>query len=730
MVLIIVDCILMLSGFYKNEVYKSGERVSVSGCVNTVKTNEYGLGCYLDEGIYVTIQKNIPDISVGDTILVDGVVKELQLPRNDGQFNQKQYYRSIGIFYKISASKVSVISHGSSYDKLINRVKATMTDSFSSIMSDNDAAVMSAVVLGDKSDMDKDYYELYQQSGIAHLLAISGLHVSFVGMALYQILRKSGFTCLPAFGAALCFLAAYGVLTGNGVSARRAVIMCVVRMGAEVVGRYYDTLSSLSLAAILLIAENPYVIVNSGFLLSFLAILGICVMVPPVTGLIKPAMDNWCDSVYFDASALAVNARKAVRWFVMSLATSAAISLFTLPVILYSFFEVPVMGVLLNVFVIPLMSLVLFTGITGGVAACVSRAAGTFLIGGAHYVLQFYEMLCRLTGELSFNRLCLGRPSMLRIVIYYVCLVGGIYLLSFLKERKLCGRAGVLVYLVTIAVVAGYRRNDGFVVHMIDVGQGDGIYVQCDSLNMLFDGGSTDISSVGKYRIYPFLRSHGVSCIDYVFVSHTDNDHINGIAELMDMTDASFKIGTLVMPRVDEKIADDNYAALIAAANDKNVRIVYAAAGTFAIEKGKLAVSCVSPYTDEKYADVNSASAVYLLEYDAFDMLMTGDMTKESEEILLKRQSEQERSVRNISKINVLKTAHHGSKTSSSTSFIGEVSPDVALISCGIDNRYNHPSPETLDTLEAAGCEVYETDVNGQISIFYKNGTYTVKTKF
>ena len=221
-------------------------------------------------------------------------------------------------------------------------------------------------------------------------------------MAIYRWLRKRGVSFILSFGMAVSFLVIYALLTGNGLSARRAIIMCVVKMGAEVLGKMYDALSALSLAAIVLITENPFVVVNAGFLLSFSAILGISLVVSPLSDIVSLRIDGWVDNIYFNTPVLIKLIKRAVRWGVLSLVSSLGISMFMLPVILYYYFEVPVFSVILNIFVLPLMSVILFAGITGGMLALLCMPVGTFFMGSVHYILKFYQFFHFLFSLLKY----------------------------------------------------------------------------------------------------------------------------------------------------------------------------------------------------------------------------------------------------------------------------------------------------------------------------------------
>lgn len=174
------------------------------------------------------------------------------------------------------------------------------------------------------------------------------------------------------------------------------------------------------------------------------------------------------------------------------------------------------------------------------------------------------------------------------------------------------------------------------------------------------------------------------------------------------------------MPDISLEFKDDNYKELVDKAKQAGVRVLYANAGNICLNSNKLNITCLSPKLFETYSDVNSSSAVYLVEYDGYRMIMTGDMTKETEKKLMETE---------IGKINILKVAHHGSKSSSMKDFISKLSPDMAIISCGINNRYGHPDSETLEVLKCTGCNVFETDLSGQISIFYNKKSWVIKTK-
>ena len=259
---------------------------------------------------------------------------------------------------------------------------------------------------------------------------------------------------------------------------------------------------------------------------------------------------------------------------------------------------------------------------------------------------------------------------------------------------------------MTAACRAGYTSGEEVEATVLDVGQGDGIFIRGPGVSCFIDGGSSDVSQAGTYRIEPFLLANAAEVLDYAFVTQGDEDHINGIRELLEGQDLGIRIRTLVLPP--EEYHEEKLTALAAAAKENGTRVVVMEAGEEIRSEG-MRITCLGPESGSSAEPGNSASLVLGLSYGAFDMLLTGDVEGKGEESLI-------RSGR-LKRYDVLKAAHHGSKDSGSEAFLEIVKPKVALISAGRDNRYGHPHQETLDRLGAAGCRVYSTQESGAVTV-------------
>jgi competence protein ComEC len=258
----------------------------------------------------------------------------------------------------------------------------------------------------------------------------------------------------------------------------------------------------------------------------------------------------------------------------------------------------------------------------------------------------------------------------------------------------------------------------GFSITCLDVGQGDGIVVETSkNHHYLIDGGSSNVSQVGKYRILPYLKSQGISYLDYVWVSHTDQDHISGILEILGLqakNQTSVTIGNLVLPGIEEK--SQNYESLEKAGKEAGVKIYYLNAGARLKDKD-LVWKVLSPRKGEG-GEENQSSLVLELTEGNFRGLFTGDIDEETEEKL----------INDLEDVDFLKVAHHGSRYSSGEKFLDVTRPEISLISCSSTNTYGHPSPETLERLTKAKSRVWCTKDCGEVRVEIKKNGLKIKT--
>lgn len=722
----------------RNHIYDLKENtVIVQGKIYKIENTAFGTNIYLKgvemengeksvsvKRIFINTEK-IPNVKIGNIIKVRGKLRQFEEAANKGNFDSRKYYLSLGFYGKIEAGTIEIINSDYSgirqglYElrmEIIERLEKLCSDNngiFSIINNKN--GIIGAIILGDKTDIDSDIKELYSVSGIAHILAISGLHISFVGMAIYRLLRRR-FRFLFSAAVSIPVVLSFGIMSGFGISTIRAIIMFILKIIGEVLGRKYDAITAISLAGFVLLLQNPFVVCNSGFQMSFGAIIAIVLILPIVEEILNT--DNKIIKV---------------------LSANFTISLVMNPILAWNYYELPTFSFLLNIVVVPLMSVVIVSSIVGIFCSCIMFGFGKVVIFPGCGILELYTFLCNIINKSSVASIVVGQPKVTIIIVYYAILLVVLFGLKNIrtkytraekerniikketglvlekkakKERRIKGqnvkvRLACIVGFLLLNCLIYYIPNPGFYITFIDVGQGDGILIHGDNgMKVMVDGGSTSEKQVAKYCIVPYLKAEGIGTIDYSIITHTDKDHISGILEILENNNSNrIRIKNLVMPDINMK--DDTYNELIEKAKLKKINVLYIKKGD-TLSLGKTKIKCIYPETTTTASDKNDYCTVLSVKNKTSKILLTGDISKEIEE-KIKDDIEEN--------YTVLKVAHHGSNYSSSEKFLKKVNPKYSIISVGKNNSYGHPGNETMERLRKQGGVIYRTDEKGGITI-------------
>ena len=677
-----------------------GETVTLTGIVEEIAEKENSRQIRLSH-IYLSsdlsYQRQVlvyenqqTTLKIGYKVKAAGSYAPLEEASNPGQFDQKAYYEARGIGMVLKKAKLTVIEAKENiFFQKLYELRSFWAQNLEKITGKEEAALLKAMLLGEKSSLKKEQKELYQSGGISHILAISGLHISLVGMLLYRFLRKKKRSYpFSALVSGSCMVV-YGFLTGFGVSAKRAVFMFLVYLGAELLGETYDVVSALALSGLLILAEQPLQLFQCGFQLSFLSVGAVALGYPAI--------------------------QKRLGWkkkAAMSLLSGLSVTLFTLPCTLYWFYEWMPYAVFLNLIVIPLVPVVFLSGAAGMLTGGASVAAGMFLAGASAGVLRFFQTLLERTEVLPGSRAIIGQPELWQIALYYVLVGAAVWGGRGRARKKNQHRIEVRIFFIIFALcmlcLPFHRPVE---VTFLDVGQGDAVFLRTEAgTTCLIDGGSTTVSDVGTYRLLPFLKSRGVSSLDYLFLSHMDADHINGAEELLKDQFRGIPIRHLCLSALP---GDETRERLEKEARLFGTELCYISRGTVFREKGA-EIRCLSPVKDQKKGDENENSEVLMVEISGLRILFTGDLGEEGEQELLEAGTDLRAAV--------LKVGHHGSRFSTGEDFLEAISPGFAVISCAEDNRYGHPAPETVERLERAGCRIFYTMKSGAVTLYPANG--------
>lgn len=494
--------------------------------------------------------------------------------------------------------------------------------------------------------------------------------------------------CVPEWlSAGICILlmTLYGIMIGMGTSVFRAILMFSMRLIAKLLQRTYDLLTAACVGIFCILLEQPLYIYHSGFLLSFLSVIAL--------GAFRPIFPEKVCKLDF------IN-KRADSFF-----SSCTVWLVTLPVYGRHYYEVSLSGLLLNVLILPFVSVVLVLVIGVCIAGSIFLPLGQGVASVCELFLWAFEAIFEGFDRLGRTTLVMGYLPLYKCVLYYVGLTLLLFGMEKVRKRYLYS---TMVLLCAFLVL---KMPKGLTITCLSVGQGDSSVIEYRDLVCVIDAGSSSESEVAKYTILPFLKYQGIREIDYLFLTHSDTDHINGVVTLLSQSRTGIRIRRLI---VTDGSALDEYGEIAAVAMEYDVPVFEMKQGDFVLE-GDLSLECISPdetLLNEVGESNNETSMVLLLEKGEFRMLFTGDTEGNGEE-------EVTEALRNkgVSGLDVLKVAHHGSKNSTSEGFLAVTKPLVSIISCGENNSYGHPHPETLGRLSEVESNVLVTKDCGAVTV-------------
>ena len=672
--------------------------------------------------------------SIGQILVVDGTVELWESASKEGGFDAAAFYEARKIDFKLQ--DISIHAAYGKPDSIAERLwqlRLRLKAVYQETMRVQEAGIMTTMVAGDKELLDAETKRLYQSGGLTHILAISGLHISLIGMTLYRILRKGGLGFTGAGILAGTMMYGYGTMVGLSVSVQRSVGMFLLFLAAQIIGRSYDTLNALGAVAVFLLWKNPYLLWDAGFQFSFVAILGV-VWVGGSMVFTQEGQGKWKKKLY----------------------VSGAIQLATLPLAAWYYYEIPLYAVVVNLVVLPFVGVLLGVGIAGGVLGLISlRVAGMLLIP-CQVLLGLCSRLCGIVAKFPGAMWITGRPGISRMLLYYGVLALFTVCayrrgqrerntgngrtgtadwetkrteMSAAEGKRVRGQEiGLLALGALLLGILTVPQKAEFELAVLDVGQGDGDFLRTkEGYSVFVDGGSSNVGKVGEYRILPFLKYKGVHKIDCWVVSHTDEDHISGLKEILR---AGYPVRFLVFS--EEIVRDAAWEELTSLAKEAGTKVIYLNGGDV-LYFGDAKLTAIYPVGEENgrekgesaaedNADKNAASLVVLYEEDGFSGIFTGDIGSEQERQIVELLRERDDGCVESIPVDFYKAAHHGSKYSNSEEFLEVLAPQISVISCSVTNRYGHPSVEAIEHMEDSGSSVFYTMESGQITIKLEDG--------
>ncbi len=683
----------------------------------------------------------------GDLVRVTGRPERIPEATNPGAFDTAEYYESEGVRWRIRGGKTELLEKRASWFRsFLDRVRKSCREHTAMLLPEREAGVLTAMLLGERSGVDRELKELYRQNGIAHILAISGLHVSLIGAALMYLFLFFRLSRRRASILTILLLLMYGALTGFSPATLRAILMLIsVNLGG-ILQRTADLPTSMGTAMFLILTFQPYRITSTGMLMSFLAVMGVLSAGEIYTAIFAR------DRFLFLPLRLRAPFKKLLHAGLFAL----LLQCFMQPLMLREYYAVSPYAPFLNLLVIPLLTVAVASGALGLLFSYLPgiNIAAAGITMPCRLILQFYEWLCRCMLRVPGHEVVTGHISTGEMLLFLGIAAALVwFLFHFLKHRKRTGRkwryyilvlsvSGILLLSEAVAVSLQNRLTGRII--FLDVGQGDGCIVHTkEGTNLLFDCGSSSKEEIGTGVLIPALRYFGIDHVDAAFLSHTDLDHVSGVEQLLESREL-YGIHVLRIIFGEGTKEDEQLRRIMDLAEEgmEKTEIIYLSRGDVA-EFGAAKVMTLLPKAGEK-GEGNDYSMVNLLTVGDCSVLFTGDIGQEREkeilDYLVKQKAFGASSEGESAYPDILKVAHHGSRYSTGETFLelwtenmrgtrgmksaedpavqqSGKAPPVAVISCGRNNRYGHPAMETLERLDEAGFIIYRTDRNGAVIV-------------
>lgn len=724
---------MQLPSFYERAKIERKLSLRLNGKIIEQKKTASGISLILDD-VFIFIdgrKEEIPkrvivygavcEYLMGQRVEAFGEFSLQKEPTNPGEFNSYIYYRAKGIYGAFFCKQVMRV-YGRYHPvwELARRMRVNLEKIYKRLFSKEEAGVVAAILLGEKTELSEEIKSLYQDNGISHILAISGLHISFFGRNIYKRLRKCRISFFSSAFFSASFLLFYGCIAGFSHSTFRAIIMLLITFLADVIGRSYDLVSAVYFSAILTLIQKPFCLFDAGSLLSFGAVLGI--------GLIFPILQEICCSQKESKEqpgkkkkeSFGSRIKKSIK---ESLLMSISIQIVTIPILLRFYYELPTYGIFLNFIILPLLSFLLPLAVLAGVFGSISLSVGGIFAFGVSILLEVYKILAKFCLKLPFSKWTVGNMTWTAIVLYSIGMASILFFLysrtdadkadtekGYAKKIRLFSKIIFCIYIVLLSFYVFSFMKEGHSeirLIMLDVGQGDGILIKLsDGRTCMIDGGSSSRDKIGVYILLPALKYYGMGKLDYVFISHEDSDHISGVVELLER---KYPIKNIILPYREKAEKEKNYMTLLDFARKNRVNIIFWKKGD-SMKMKHFSLSCLHPKSQNQEGEPNADSMVLSLQYYHFRALFTGDLADKGEDALV-----EELKKRGEASYTFLKVAHHGSKKSTFEPFLSLIKPKLSLISCSSTNRYGHPGEETLERLEEIGSEILITKDVGAI---------------
>ncbi len=667
--------------------------------------------------VIVTLRENAynkkiyaqPLLEPGDRVLLTGKLSNAAGERNPGEFDYRKYLLLHGIYKTFLVpgyENLEVISKDNLdlfYQKILFPSKKFALESIDKNIHGDESAYLKGLVTGERSDISDEMKDAFVDAGVMHLIAVSGLNVAYIIISVTLMLSLFRVRLIPRMIITMVFLIYYCLFTGSSASIVRATVMGILVLLAFVLERKISFYNIIGISAMVILISDSRQLFDAGFILSFSATMSMAIFFSVFERMFINKL-----------RALNVRGKKISLWLLVLFFTSLSAQLGTIPVTAIYFGKISFISLAANIIAVPLANLSLAVGFFQIIVMSFSGFLSSVIAETNNILLTLQITFIKWCSSLSFAYISLRQTGLAAILLYYLILIS---MLTIRDKNKIVSRLIICCLLFAGFLICDFDFNGKLKVTFLDVGQGDCTLVQTpDNRIILIDCGVLTLTyNSGERTISPYLRRNGIDRIDLLIITHLHMDHIGGVNFLLQ----NFKIGKIIdsgqrsvtpfTNTMDSLIINNNipretirYGDMIDELNNMRIYFLFPT-NNFVNENG---------YTINN--NLNNGSVTFKLKYKDVEMFFGGDIEKEGERFLTDTYSD-------FLKSGILKVSHHGSITSTTIPFILKNNPEYAVISCGMFNKFNHPSEIVLSRLENNGTAYSRTDLDGAV-IFETDG--------
>lgn len=645
------------------------------------------------------IAKIIDRLKPGNKVMIAGTLREPAGERNPGDFNYRDYLLEQGITAQLSSSNpddfVIVDSHANPFGNLVYSARINIDKALHSLYNFQTAGLLRGLLLADRSLIDYSIRENFINAGVIHVLAVSGLHVGYIVMIYFLLLGR--FNVILKYILTIIGLFFFVLITGAPPSVLRASIMASVILISLLANRTHNNFNALALAAFIILLINPKELFNPGFQLSFSAVLSIFIIMPAFQKFINSKTKN-----------------KYVRYILLFMAVSLAAQIGTIPFTVYYFEKLSIVSLFANLFVIPLIGVVVGIGLLTLFLYVISFWLASIFAIVNMLAVKLLFWVVRSLGSQDFSHFYLPNFSVYDALVFYFALL----ILLLFHKRFTNLKAKIILYVLLIASSALFFRMDNkqlmsdgkLSVLNIDLGNNESVLVKFPNgrTALINAGGRTVDFDQGERNIIPILKRNGISKVDYLFLTSLFPRNNLGIISLIE----NGFVSKIYKPKVYGKDLFDRY--LESYLDDVNVDYKY-----YSKEKININGAIIYPIPSENqneiaYYNIFNKSVPIKIVYGNTAFLFTGCLEERGERLVVQ-------GFNNFLHSDVLKVANNGSNIGTSKGFLSYVRPQYAVIDVQTGNWFGYPSKEVVERLNLSGCKTITTENNGAV-LFVSDG--------